>query len=126
MLEINITKENIHNFVVTFYKKVMEDKLIGFHFTNILGTDIESSSWKEHIEILEDFWQSMVLGTNSYVGSPFAPHVKLQGLTKDSFETWLKIFFETLDEVYDNKTSVPFKEAGSIIAQNFMRNLRIP
>lgn len=125
MLENSITKDNIHTFVKTFYQKVTKNSLIGFHFTNILGNDFNNESWKDHILVLEDFWQSMVLGTNSYAGNPFSSHVKLQGLNKESFETWLKIFFETLDEIYDTKTSIPFKEAGSIIAQNFMRNIKL-
>lgn len=125
MLEKSINAENINTFVLSFYTKVMEDEKIGHFFTDILGDDLNNKQWQAHIEILCDFWESMTCGGSSYRGSPFAPHVKLMGLTQESFETWLRIFFETLDEIYEVDVSVPFKEAGSIMAQNFMRNLRI-
>ena len=42
-----------------------------------------------------------------------------------SSEQWLKLFSETLDEVYIAPIAEKFKERAMIIAGNFMRNLRI-
>ncbi len=56
-------------------------------------------------------------------GAP--PHMKIEGLKRESFEQWVRVFFETLDEIYEEDTSLRFKETGAIMAQNFMRNLGI-
>ncbi len=125
MLEKNITEKNIETFVIKFYTKIMEDDEVGPFFIGILGDDINNKKWKEHIEVLSDFWASVTLGHRSYMGSPFAPHRQLQGLKRETFYRWLEIFFKTLDETYENETSLVFKETGSIMAQNFMRNLKL-
>lgn len=123
MLENSITSSNINIFVVKFYEKVMLDEKIGKFFTDILGKEISNEAWSEHIDLLCDFWESMLIGGSSYRGSPFTPHIGMQGLTDESFKQWLKIFFETLDEIYEKETSLKFKEVGTIMAQNFMKNL---
>jgi len=125
MLEKNITEENIEKFVINFYTKILKDDIVGPFFIDILGDDMNNKKWQEHIETLCDFWASVTLGHRSYVGSPFAPHRQIQGLEKETFYRWLEIFFETLDEIYEQDISLKFKETGSIMAQNFMRNLRI-
>jgi len=44
-------------------------------------------------------------------------------LSREVFEQWLKLFFATLDEVYEPRVADLFKERSTIIAGNFMRNL---
>jgi len=44
-------------------------------------------------------------------------------LNREVFEQWLKLFYATLDEVYEPQIADQFKERSSIIAGNFMRNL---
>ena len=51
--------------------------------------------------------------------------MQISGLDRESFETWIKLFFETLDKLYTENIAAKFKERASIIASNFMRNLRI-
>lgn len=125
MLNKTITEENIKIFVITFYTKIMKNEIVGPFFIEILGDDMENKKWQEHIEVLCEFWASVTLGQRSYRGSPFAPHARMQGLKRETFEKWIEIFFETLDEMYEAETSLIFKKSGSIMAQNFMRNLRI-
>jgi len=65
----------------------------------------------------------LVTPDNSYYGNPFAPHLSIGALKRETFEQWLKLFHETLDEVYEPEVSLLFKERSTIIAGNFMRNL---
>jgi len=44
-------------------------------------------------------------------------------LRLETFERWLKLFFETVDEIYEPKMSDIFKEKSTNIAGNFMHNL---
>ena len=120
-----ITKENINQLVVTFYTKVLKDEKISPFFIGKLGADMKSEIWQKHITLLTNFWFTISFVRGEYNGSPFAPHMQISGLDRESFERWLKLFFEALDNIYVEDIALKFKERASIIASNFMRNLSI-
>jgi hemoglobin len=120
-----ITKENINKLVITFYTKVLKNEKISPFFIEKLGADMKSEVWQKHIILLTDFWYTISFGRGNYNGSPFAPHMQISGLDRESFEAWLKLFFESLDKLYTEDIALKFKERASIIASNFMRNLAI-
>lgn len=123
MLSSEVTKENLNKMVIRFYTKILNDDIVGPFFIEKLGDDLNSSSWKPHIELLTNFWASIALGDPSYRGNPFAPHLQIEGLKRATFEQWLKLFFETLDTIYEAHIADMFKQRSTIIAGNFMRNL---
>lgn len=125
MLEKQITQENTSLLVHRFYTKVLKNEIISPFFIEKLGKDMNSDTWKKHLLLISDFWYTISTGNGTYNGSPFAPHIQIQGLKKESFETWLKLFFQTLDEIFIETIATSFKERSSLIASNFMRNLRI-
>jgi hemoglobin len=125
MLESEITRENIEKMVHLFYIKVLKDDLVGPFFIAKLGDDMKSEHWKPHLELLTNFWSSMILGDGSYGGNPFMPHTQLGELSREVFEQWLELFFKTIDDVYETQVGHPFKERSMAIAGNFMRNLGI-
>ena len=126
MLSKEVTKENLNTLVVKFYSKVIRDDLIGPIFISVLGKDLKSDIWKAHITLLTDFWASIALGDFSYKGSPFAPHVKLEDqLSIKAFEQWLKLFFETLNSIYEPPIAQQFLAKSKTIAGNFIRNLNL-
>ena len=53
------------------------------------------------------------------------PNTQLGELKRETFERWFKLFAETFDEIYIPSVAAQFKERSTIIAGNFMRNLRI-
>ena len=120
-----ITKENINQLVVTFYTKVLKNEKISPFFIEKLGSDMKSEIWQKHIKILTDFWYTISFGHGDYNGSPFSLHMQISWLDRESFETWIKLFCETLDKLHTENIAAKFKERASIIASNFMRNLRI-
>ena len=123
MLANEITKENIETMVLNFYRRVLKDDIVGPFFIAKLGDDMTNEYWESHLELLVNFWASIALGDTSYRGNPFAPHMYLGELNREVFEQWLKLFFATLDEVYEPQVADLFKERSSIIVGNFMRNL---
>ncbi len=123
MLANEITKENIEIMVMNFYRRVLKDDIVGPFFIAKLGDDMTNEYWEPHLELLVNFWASIALNDASYRGNPFAPHMYLGELSREVFEQWLKLFYSTLDEVYEPQVSDQFKERSSIIAGNFMRNL---
>ena len=122
MLESKITKDNIETLVMNFYSRILRDDIVGPFFIEEFGEDMDNKYWKPHLKKLIDFWASIVLGDTSYKRDPFKPHM-LMDLETETFEQWLKLFFETLDEIYEPKVADIFKEKSSNIADTFMRNL---
>lgn len=120
-----ITQENIRTLVMSFYTKIIKDDIVGPFFIAKLGDDMSNEHWKTHLEIIVGFWISLAIGTPRYTGSLFVPHTKLGDVKRETFEQWLKLFRETLDEVYISPIAEKFHERAMIIAGNFMRNLRI-
>lgn len=118
-----ITRENIRSFVFIFYGKIIKDEKVGPFFIEKLGPDMQSEHWKEHLEIIVGFWISIAFGNPKYRRQLFTPHTKLGDVKRETFEQWLKLFAETLDEVYVPKVAALFQERADIIAGNFMRNL---
>jgi len=123
--EDKITNENIRRFVMNFYAKLINDDIVGPFFIAKLGEDINSKLWETHLETIVEFWTSLAFGKPKYTGNLFLPHTQLGNLKRETFEQWLKLFAETLDEVYIENISNKFKERSVIIAGNFMRNLMI-
>ena len=125
-LATTINRENIEIMVNIFYQKVLKDEVVGPFFIAKLGDDMKNDYWQPHIELLVNFWSSMILHDASYDGNPMRPHFYLGELTHDVFKQWLKLFAETVDGIYIPKLGAEFKERGENIAGNFMRNLYIP
>jgi len=120
-----ITHDNIRTLVMDFYAKLINDDIVGPFFIAKLGEDINSELWQTHLETIVGFWTSLAFGKPKYNGNLFLPHTQLGQLKRKTFEQWLKLFAETLDEVYVERIAESFKERSRIIAGNFMRNLMI-
>lgn len=120
-----ITKENINEMVISFYSKILkEDNEVAKVFKNKLGDNISDNQWKEHIEILTNFWSMIALQEENYHGNPMMAHFDLP-LNRDMFSSWLVMFFEVIDAKYEEHLGIIFKQRAQNIAQNFMRNLKI-
>ncbi|PHR72690.1 MAG: globin [Arcobacter sp.] len=118
-----INRSNIEVLVKDFYSRVLLDKSISDFFISNLGSDMKSDLWKNHIKTLSDFWYKITLGEGSYRGNPFAEHLKLEGLKVQSFQSWLFLFFLSVDSIYSKDIALLFKEKSTMIAGNFMKNL---
>ncbi len=116
----------LKTFVICKKSNTKENDVVGPFFIAKLGDNMNNEYWKPHIVQLVNFWSSMILQDGSYEGNPLRPHFSLGELKHDTFKQWLKLFFETVDEVFVPKLGAEFKERGEIIAGNFMRNLGVP
>jgi len=125
-LTSEVTKENLNKLVVSFYAKVIKDDLIGPIFIDVLGKDMKNETWKSHIELLTNFWAAIALGESDYNRTPFAPHLEFADrLSVKAFERWLKLFFETLNSIYEPALAQQFLARSKHIAGNFIRNMQL-
>ncbi len=120
-----MSKVNINKLVVLFYTRVLSDEKLAPFFIEKLGADLKGEKWQAHMELLTNFWTTLVTGSRDYNGAPFPPHAHIQGLDRTAFETWIVLFFESVDKVFTSDIASKFKERGAIIAGNFVRKLNL-
>ncbi len=107
--------------VNTFYDRVKSDPLLGDIFEEVI-----QNNWSVHLEKMYAFWQSLLLGTHSYNGRPFPPHMKLQ-IGAEHFDRWLFLFEGVVDELFQGPKADEAKLRANTIAGVFeakLENLR--
>jgi hemoglobin len=109
-----LTRSDVTILVDTFYEKVKTDPLLGPVFSHV--------NWPAHLPIMYNFWCSMLLGEHSYTGNPFQSHVHLP-IQKVHFAQWLKIFHETVDELFSGEKADETKMRAQAIAGVFQHKL---
>jgi hemoglobin len=81
--------------VDTFYEKVNADVILAPVFNEEAGVN-----WQEHLPKMYQFWGTQLIGTQDYKGQPFPPHMKLK-ITPIHFQQWLKLFIETVNQLFE-------------------------
>jgi len=111
------SRADCERLVRAFYSRAMEDELIGWIFTDVAQLDLE-----EHVPVITSFWETVLLGNQSYYGGAFGVHAKLHeraGLTKAHFERWLVLWCRTVDELFDGERAAMAKVHGLRVANAF-------
>ena len=78
-------EEQISTLVDLFYSFVHADPLIGPIFQDHVR------NWDGHMAAMRKFWIMHLLGTQTYEGNAFAPHMRLP-LKEEHFERWLALW----------------------------------
>jgi hemoglobin len=71
-----------------FYAAARRDEVIGPIFNRL----IPEAAWPAHLDRIEAFWSSMLLGSATYSGRPMQKHVAIDDLGDVHFERWLSLF----------------------------------
>lgn len=108
------TLSDIKVLVDTFYGNIRENELLGPIFNNIL-----IDRWPEHLEKMYRFWQTVLLEEHTYTGSPFVPHAKLP-IDQVHFDTWLKIWNNTINNLFEGTKAEEAKWRGDKMAEMFL------
>ena len=106
--------DDIRTLVDNFYGKVRSDELLAPIFNERIR-----DNWPVHLEKMYRFWQTVLLGEHTYMGSPFPPHANLP-VDKSHFEQWLKLFKETLDEQFSGEKTAEAKWRADKMAEMFL------
>ena len=92
------TRDDCETLVRAFYSRALHDPVIGFIFTDIAKLDVEA-----HVPVITDFWETLLLGAQSYDRGAFHPHANLHRkveLREGHFTAWLNLFYATVDELF--------------------------
>jgi hemoglobin len=68
------------------------------------------------------FWQTVLLSEHTYIGSPFAPHIKMP-LEAIHFERWKKLFFETVESNFYGEIANEAKWRANKMAEMFQMKI---
>ena len=108
------TREDLFLLVKSFYEKLLHDETISYLFTDIAKIDLD-----HHLPILVDFWDSILFQSDTYRKNAMQPHLILHQkspLEKHHFETWLRYFNNTVDELFEGEKAFIAKERAQSIA----------
>ena len=106
--------ENVKILVQAFYSKALVDNKIGFIFTEIAKINIQ-----EHIDLISDFWSSVLFAQGAYKGNPVRTHMFLNQKIKlqpQHFERWLSLWHETIDNLFEGEKALEAKNKAINIA----------
>lgn len=116
------TRADCERLVRAFYGKAMTDPVIGFIFTDVAHLDLEA-----HVPQIASFWETILLGTRTYDGNPFAKHVPVHAkveLREGHFKQWLGLWFGTVDELFAGERANLAKVHALRVAQAFHQRLQ--
>ena len=105
--------DDVKKLVDTFYDKIRKDELLAPIFNERI-----QSRWPEHLEKMYTFWQTVLLGNQTYFGSPFIPHANLP-VDNVHFTTWVMLFNSTVDGLFEGKIAEEAKWRGARMAEMF-------
>lgn len=108
------SKDDIVLLIDTFYARVKANSLIGYIFTEIAQLDFE-----KHLPVMYDFWESVLFHSGPYNRNPMAVHKSLHArhpLTKEHFAEWLRLFKETVNELFEGVNAETIQQRAQSIA----------
>jgi len=107
-----ISEQEISELVDTFYDKVRMDPEIGPIFNEKI------QDWPAHLELLKNFWSTVLLTSTRYKGNPMMTHLQLP-LEPAHFRRWLELFRESAREKLKPEHAQMIITKSERIAQNF-------
>lgn len=111
------SREDIQILVDQFYQRVQENELLGPIFNEVI-----QDRWPQHLEKMYSFWETALLEKKSYSGRPFPPHAKLN-LRQEHFDTWLRIWHQTLMENFEGELAEEAKWRAEKMAVMFISKI---
>lgn len=101
------TREDVQLLVHTFYDKLLADELVSHFFTAL--------SLEEHLPRVVEFWCFILLDEAGYSANMMEKHARL-ALDEASFDRWLKLFHETVDQFFTGERADLAKQRSTLIA----------
>ena len=107
-------REDLVQMLNAFYLKAFKDELIGRFFTEVVPLDLDT-----HIPVIADFWESVVFGARGYRKNVMEVHRHIHHLSaiqKEHLDRWVKLFSETVDELFEGDKATLMKQRARSIA----------
>jgi hemoglobin len=108
-------RKDIERLIDSFYDKVKINPVIGYIFN-----DNVNIQWETHLPVMYSFWATLLLDEVSYKGNAMLKHIELSRKTPLSavhFQEWLRLFNETVDELFTGTVAGLAKNRAANIAR---------
>ncbi len=116
-------REDCERLVRAFYGRALTDPVIGFIFVDVAHLDLD-----EHVPKIASFWETILLGAQSYAGGAFRPHAVINAqvrLRAGHFERWLWLWRATVDELFAGERAELAKSHAERVARAFHARLQM-
>ena len=116
------TRADCERLVRAFYLRALDDPIIGWIFTDVAHLDLEA-----HLPVVASFWETVLLGAQTYRGGTFAPHAAIHariGLRPGHFQRWLTLWRTTVDAHFVGDRAEGAKAHAVRVARAFEGRLR--
>jgi hemoglobin len=116
------TRSDCERLVRAFYGRALVDPVIGWIFVDVAQLDVEA-----HVPHIASFWETILLGAQSYSGGAFRPHAALHArvpLRAGHFERWLWLWRTTVDDLFAGDRAELAKRHAARVAQAFHARLQ--
>lgn len=90
-------RREIRALVEAFYAEVRRHPRLGPIFEGRIGVTAED--WAPHLDKIEAFWASTLLGQRGYSGRPMQAHAAVEEIEDGDFDLWLDLFERTAQAV---------------------------
>jgi hemoglobin len=117
------TRADCERLVRAFYGRALQDDVIGFLFTDVAHLDLEA-----HVPQITSFWETILLGAQSYRGGAFRPHADLNDKARikpGHFRRWLALWTATVDELFTGPRAELAKAHAARVARAFSERLQM-
>jgi hemoglobin len=116
------SRADLEELVRAFYTQAFADPVIGPLFTDVAQLDLEA-----HVPQITAFWETILLGADTYSGGVFNRHAELHvkaELREVHFDHWLRLWFGTVDERFAGERANQAKLHALRVAQAFLGRLQ--
>lgn len=117
------SRARIHDLVVSFYRELVFDDLLGPVFEEVAEVD-----WARHIPLLIDYWCRVLLGHDTYGGALLAAHRHvhiLEPFSGDHFDRWYSLWVATIDSRWAGPYAEKAKSHAAKVAATLARRLPV-
>ncbi|MDI9978363.1 group III truncated hemoglobin [Rhodococcus sp. IEGM 1307] len=118
------TRADLELLLRHFYGRAFADPVLepAFETLAVIGID-------DHLPVMCDFWETILLRTGVYRGSAFAVHRALHGrhgFTDRHFDRWVELWASSVDELFAGDVAGRAKGEAAKIADAMRRRLFEP
>jgi hemoglobin len=112
------TREDVHELVDEFYKRVRAHDVLAPIFNEKIG-----QLWFLHIDTLTRFWETLLLENRTYFGAPFPKHLELP-IEDVHFDMWLGLFTQTVSDLFEGEKADEAKHRAVHLAKSFKNKMK--
>ncbi|MES2679793.1 MAG: group III truncated hemoglobin [Bacteroidota bacterium] len=104
------TRADIQSLIDTFYSQLL--------LIDEMKVVFEGINFPQHVPHIVHFWSFVLLDEPGYTTNVFEKHTRLP-IKTHQFDMWLKVFTNTVDELFSGEKADLAKQRATVLAHTF-------